>query len=156
MTSYDVFNGDADGLCALTQLRNAEPRESVLITGVKRDIDLLKQVQAQAGDVVTVLDVSLDKNREALEQVLAAGAEVFYADHHFAGEIPESEQLTAVINTAPDVCTSILVNSRLEGEFLAWAVVGAFGDNLHDSARKLAKPLDLGEEELQLLENLGT
>ena len=30
------------------------------------------------------------------------------------------------------------------------------GDNLHDSARKLATPLDLGEEELQLLENLGT
>ena len=88
MTSYDVFNGDADGLCALTQLRNAEPREAVLITGVKRDIELLKQVQAQAGDVVTVLDVSLDKNRAALEHVLAAGAEVFFADHHFAGDIP--------------------------------------------------------------------
>lgn len=25
MTHFDVFNGDADGLCALTQLRNAEP-----------------------------------------------------------------------------------------------------------------------------------
>jgi single-stranded DNA-specific DHH superfamily exonuclease len=156
MTYYDVFNGDADGICALTQLRNAEPRDSVLVTGVKRDIDLLKQVQAKPGDKITVLDVSLDKNREALEKVLEAGAEVFYADHHFAGEIPESEQLSALINTAPDVCTSILVNSRLDGEFLEWAVVGAFGDNLHDSARKLAAPLGLDEDATLLLNNLGT
>ena len=156
MTCYDVFNGDADGICALTQLRNAEPRQSVLITGVKRDIDLLKQVEAKAGDQITVLDVSLDKNREALERVLEAGAEVFYADHHFAGDIPESEQLTASINTAPDVCTSILVNSRLRGAFLEWAVVGAFGDNLHDSAQKLAKPLELDEAALELLKKLGT
>ena len=26
--NYDVFNGDADGICALIQLRLAEPRES--------------------------------------------------------------------------------------------------------------------------------
>ena len=37
----DVFNGDADGICALTQLRNAEPRNATLVTGVKRDIALL-------------------------------------------------------------------------------------------------------------------
>lgn len=156
MTYYDVFNGDADGICALTQLRNAQPRDSVLITGVKRDIDLLKQVQAKPGDQITVLDVSLDKNREALEQVLANGAEVFYADHHFAGEIPESEHLTASINTASDVCTSMLVNSRLRGAFLEWAIVGTFGDNLRDSAHTLAKPLELDSAALQILENLGT
>ena len=38
MTYYDVFNGDADGICALTQLRNAEPRESTIITGVTKDM----------------------------------------------------------------------------------------------------------------------
>ena len=70
MSHYDFFNGDADGICALTQLRNAEPRDSVLVTGVKRDINLLKQVEAQAGDVITVLDVSMDKNSEALGAVL--------------------------------------------------------------------------------------
>jgi len=156
MTCYDVFNGDADGICALTQLRNAEPRESVLITGVKRDIDLLKQVEAKAGDLITVLDVSLDKNRESLEQALASGAEIYYVDHHYAGEIPESDQLTVLINTAPDVCTSILVNACLDGAFLEWAVVGAFGDNLHDSARQLARPLALDQAALLLLENLGT
>ena len=44
MARYDVFNGDADGICALLQLRLAAPADSTLITGVKRDIDLLKPV----------------------------------------------------------------------------------------------------------------
>lgn len=155
MTHFDVFNGDADGLCALTQLRNADPREAELVTGVKRDINLLARVDAEAGSRVTVLDISLDKNREGLEKALAAGAEVFYCDHHFAGDIPDSEKLHAVINTAPDVCTSLLVNEYLKGQFLEWAVVGTFGDNLKDSARRIAKPLGLDEPRLQLLENLG-
>ncbi|GHD53921.1 hypothetical protein SAMN05216429_101155 [Marinobacter persicus] len=33
MPTYDVFNGDADGICALIQLRLAEPAETTLITG---------------------------------------------------------------------------------------------------------------------------
>jgi len=155
MMHFDVFNGDADGICALTQLRNAEPREAQLVTGVKRDINLLDRVQAADGSRVTVLDVSLDKNRDGLQRILAAGAEVFYCDHHFAGDIPESDKLQTVINTAPDVCTSILVNEHLNGAFREWAVVGAFGDNLQDSARRIARPLDLADDKLLRLENLG-
>ena len=156
MTYYDVFNGDADGICALTQLRNAQPVDSVLSTGVKRDISLLDQVDAAADDVITVLDVSMDKNRDALHAALGAGASVFYCDHHFAGEIPASDRLTALINTEPDVCTSILINGFLEGAFVEWAVVGAFGDNLHDSAERLARPLGLEAADLQRLKALGT
>ena len=155
MSYIDVFNGDADGICALTQLRNANPVESTLVTGVKRDIQLLDKISAQAGDQVTVLDVSLDKNRDGLTKALDAGAEVFYCDHHFAGDIPEHEKLTAVINTSADVCTSILVNNYLQGKFLEWAVVGAFGDNLKKSAHTLAKPLGLADGQLAQLENLG-
>lgn len=155
MKHFDVFNGDADGLCALAQLRNAEPREAELITGVKRDINLLERVEATAGSKVTVLDVSLDKNRAGLQRALEAGAEVFYCDHHFAGDIPSSDNLQAVINTAPDVCTSILVNEHLKGAFREWAVVGAFGDNLQASARSIARPLALPEDGLQQLESLG-
>ena len=69
--NYDLFNGDADGICALIQLRKAAPLESTLITGVKRDINLMAQVEASAGDQVTVLDVSMDKNKTALDRVLA-------------------------------------------------------------------------------------
>ncbi len=155
MTYIDCFNGDADGICALTQIRLKNPVESELITGVKRDISLVARVSANSGDIVTVLDVSLDKNRTALEQVLAAGAEVFYCDHHYAGEIPEHPKLTTNINTTPDVCTSLLVNHTLKGRYLAWAVVGTFGDNLHRTATSLAKPLELKDAELKQLQNLG-
>ncbi len=155
MTDYDVFNGDADGICSLVQLRNAEPRDSELITGVKRDIALLERVPAKAGDRVTVLDVSMDKNKQPLLKVLEEGAIVFYSDHHFAGDIPEHTNLTALINTASDVCTSLLINGQLKGQFAEWAVAGAFGDNLKKSAIAAAKPLSLSEEQLITLENLG-
>ena len=32
--NYDVFNGDADGICALIQLRLEEPLESILLPGL--------------------------------------------------------------------------------------------------------------------------
>jgi hypothetical protein len=156
MAIIDVFNGDADGICALTQLRNAAPADSVLVTGVKRDIALLEKVDARAGDRVTVLDLSLDKNREGLRQVLERGAAVFYVDHHFAGEIPRSDRLETLIDPAPDVCTSLLVDRHLGGRFTPWAVTGAFGDNLDASARALARPLGLGTDQLTSLQNLGT
>ncbi len=156
MNDIDVFNGDADGLCALHQLRLANPVDSELVTGVKRDIALLKQVQAKAGDEITVLDISLDKNRDALLSALDAGAKVRYFDHHFAGEIPKHPNFEAHINTDANVCTSLLVNDYLESAYLPWAVVAAFGDNLFDSARNAAQPLNLNEEQLSQLEHLGT
>ena len=42
--NIDVFNGDADGICALIQYRLAYPEKSTLVTGVKRDIKLLEKV----------------------------------------------------------------------------------------------------------------
>jgi single-stranded DNA-specific DHH superfamily exonuclease len=156
MSAIDVFNGDADGICALTQLRNAEPSDSLLVTGVKRDIALLERVEARAGDFVTVLDISLDKNRDGLEKLLAVGANVFYADHHFAGEIPASPRLESHIDPSPDICTSLLVDRHLEGKFALWAVTGAFGDNLDASARARAESLGIGADELDQLRDLGT
>lgn len=156
MADFDVFNGDADGICALTQLRLAEPRHARLVTGVKRDIELLDRVEAGTGDRVTVLDVSLDKNRADVQRLLDAGAEIFYADHHFAGEMPAGARFTALINEAPDVCTSLLVNGHLRSRYLPWAVTGAFGDNLRKSAEVLARGLGLSEAQLRQLEDLGT
>ena len=156
MGFIDVFNGDADGICALHQLRLASPVDSELVTGVKRDISLLKKVSAQSGDEVTVLDISLDKNRDELLRVLESGARVRYFDHHFAGEIPEHDQLETHINTDANVCTSLLVNGSLKNQFLPWAVVGAYGDNLYTSAETVAKPLQLSVEQLEQLKLLGT
>ena len=152
---YDVFNGDADGLCALHQLRLADPADSELITGPKRDIGLLKRVKAQAGDCVTVLDIALSKNREALDRLLAAGAHVRYFDHHQPGDIPEHPRFEAHIDTDANVCTSLLVNNYLQGRHLRWAVAAAFGDNLADAARQAAAPLGLPAERLSQLQSLG-
>jgi len=155
MSHIDVANGDADGLCALHQLRLAEPVDAALVTGVKRDIALIERVRAQSGDVVTVLDVSLERNRPALLRLLDAGVRVRYFDHHYAGEIPVHHGLEAHIETQGGTCTSILVDIHLAGRFRAWAVVAAFGDNLGDAARRLAQPLALTESRLEALGELG-
>lgn len=155
MAIIDCFNGDADGICALTQLRLHNPADSQLITGVKRDINLLKRVTANSGDMVNALDISLDKNRVDLERLLKQGASVFYCDHHYAGEIPTHPKLQAIINTSADVCTSLLVNQKLKGRYLEWAVTGTFGDNLKRAATGMAKGLDINSEQLNQLENLG-
>jgi len=153
--NFDVFNGDADGICALLQLRLAEPRESVLITGVKRDIGLLKNVEASAGDQVTVLDVSLDKNRQPLLDLLDKQVDVFYVDHHQAGEIPTHPRFNALIDIDANVCTSLLVDQYLNHQFSAWAVAAAFGDNLAESALRLAKNLNLTQADIDALHRLG-
>ena len=156
MAYIDIFNGDADGLCALLQLRRHTPLESSLVTGVKRDIQLLSRVEVAAGDQITVLDVSLDRNRSALIDVLERGAQVFYVDHHYAGDVPEHPSLEAIIDTSAEVCTSALVNRHLQGKFVEWAVVGAFGDNLEETATRLAQPLGLTTEQLDVARDLGT
>ena len=156
MSFIDVFNGDADGICALHQLRLAKPLESTLVTGVKRDINLLKKVNVSGNDNITVLDISLDKNRAELLQCLNRGANVLYFDHHFSGDIPQNKNLESHINTDANMCTSLLVNEYLNSEYLAWAVTAAFGDNLFIAAEEAAKPLHLAKEELEQLKLLGT
>jgi hypothetical protein len=155
MSNIDVFNGDADGMCALRQLRLAEPGNSQLVTGPKRDIALLERVHAGPGDVVTVLDVSLERNRAALVALLERGARVRYFDHHFAGEVPAHSNLEAVLDASRETCTSVLVDRWLGGRFRAWAVVGAFGDNLDEIALRLGGSLALGATELETLRELG-
>ncbi|MBA3013829.1 MAG: acetyltransferase [Proteobacteria bacterium] len=155
---YDVFNGDADGLCALHQLRLAEPRpEAELVTGVKRDISLLERLRgkAVAGDMVTVLDISMDSNKSALAELLLQGCQVLYVDHHFAGDIPDAPGLKANIDPSPEMCTSLIVNRLLGGRYLPWAVVAAFGDNLHAAACRSAAPLGLDDAQLAMLRELG-
>jgi len=156
MSHFDVFNGDADGICALIQLRQQNPLDSTRITGVKRDISLLQRVEAQTGDQITVLDISLDKNRDALLNVLKLGAEVQYFDHHYAGDIPDHPGLSAHIDTSPTTCTSLLVDQFLNGQYRAWAVTAAFGDNFYESAKAAARQLSLSEQELDQLRELGT
>lgn len=155
MEYIDVFNGDADGICALHQLRLAEPRPGArLVTGVKRDIALLGQLKGVSGAEIAVVDISLDRNREALLSLLES-CRVLYVDHHHAGELPRSENFSAHIDTDPGTCASLIVDGLLGGRFRTWALVGAFGDNLHSSARKASEGLGLSDETLDRLRELG-
>ncbi|RDU98538.1 DHHA1 domain-containing protein [Trinickia dinghuensis] len=153
--AYDVFNGDADGLCALHQLRLARPREAHWVTGVKRDVALLSRVPCEAGVDVTVLDVSLDANIDPLARLLDAGAHVAYFDHHSARRMFLHPRLQLEWDDSPDVCTSVIVDRTLGGRYRPWAIVGAFGDNLDATAHRLAMVQGLAEREVAWLRTLG-
>lgn len=155
MTHFDAFNGDADGICALHQLRLAEPKDAVLVSGVKRDIALLARIDAHDGDSVTALDVSLAVNRAPLVALLARGVRVEYFDHHHAGELPVHPNLRATIDASPRTCTGMIVDRHLGGRHRVWAVVAAFGDNLAPEARALAAPLGLDATACTALQELG-
>lgn len=156
---YSVFNGDADGIIALLQLHLSKnkpyPKGTTLITGVKRDISLLKQVDIELAKSVTVLDISLEKNNEALNLLLDKEVDVFYVDHHRAGDVPQSTFLTTLIDTDANTCTGLLINKHLNGEFVNWAITAAFGDNMKASAQTLAQQNNLSVDQQALLEELG-
>ena len=153
---YDIFNGDADGIFALHQYRLKYPLpDSRLITGVKRDIRLLSQIESVQNSQLAVFDISLDSNRHALVHLLQQNNTVVYFDHHFAGDIPQSPHLQTHIDPSPDTCTSMLVNAALAGKYCLWAICGAFGDNLHSLANRHAKEQGLTEHQTWQLQELG-
>jgi len=152
----DVFNGDADGLSALVQLRLATPLRSELVTGVKRDINLLKRVNADADTHITVLDLSFEKNVEDIERLLDEGASIEYIDHHKTGELLKHDLLMCHIDLSAETCTSLIVDKQLEGQYREWAITGAFGDNLTAVAQQLGELSGINEPDLVLLQKLGT
>lgn len=153
----DVFNGDADGICALQQLRLHMPSPHArLVTGVKRDVALLERLGDTSGCRITVLDISLDRNREALARLLSQGNRIFYADHHYSGAIPASGALEAHIDPSPLVYTSLIVDRLLGGAYPTWAIVGAFGDDLNEVAHRYARGIGLDGEAATILTEIGT
>lgn len=160
MTAFDIFNGDADGICSLLQLRLSSPRDAVLVSGVKRKVDLLKNLPSnhtiRQGDEITVLDISMLKNQSGLETVLTQGAKVFYADHHQSGDIPKHPNLSAHINLSPDTCTGLIINKHLDNRYFLWALTAAFGDNLIDKANLLGSEKNIAPGTLEVIKKLGT
>ncbi len=153
---FDVFNGDADGIFSLQQLRLATPIEkTTLITGVKRDIALLDKITEATGCTITVLDISLDRNRDTLLNLLNRDNRVLYVDHHYAGDIPEADALEHHIEPSAKTCTSLIVNDLLQGRYSRWAVCGAFGDNLDEQANLLAATTAMNEKEVMALKEMG-
>lgn len=141
MADFDLFNGDADGIFSLLQLRQVEPRpDAARITGVKRDTQLFKQIadRVRPGDRITALDIGMARNSAGLASVLETGAKVFFCDHHPTGDIPESDNLTVLMDASAETCTAYLIDQRLDGAKSAWAICGAYGDNFQALAAKIA------------------
>ena len=162
-----------------------DPARVEVVTGLKREIGLLERIalpiapahaerQVPRGAPVSprgrraggegadarplqlrVFDIALGRNRPALDRLLAAGATVRWFDHHHPGVVPEHPRLRAVIDTAPDTCTSLIVDRELRGAHRRWAVAAAFGDNLTAVAHALGVAGGLGERELAQLRELG-
>ncbi|RZF77295.1 DHH family phosphoesterase [Pseudoalteromonas sp. CO109Y] len=153
--NYDIFNGDADGIMALLQLQLANPVESVKVTGVKRDIQLLKKITPKAGDNIRVLDISMEKNMAELHDALCVGARVMYVDHHKAGDIPNHANLFAHIDLDANMCTSLIVSDLIDKQYHLWAITAAYGDNLFAKADNEADKLGLTELEKSQLKAFG-
>ncbi|WP_196137775.1 DHH family phosphoesterase [Aliikangiella sp. G2MR2-5] len=159
MKVYDVFNGDADGIFSLIQLRKSNPvkGEHHLVTGVKRDIKLLSKIDTNnlSGSHINALDISFDKNVKDVERLLEAGASVFYCDHHKADSLFEHQSLQSIIDTSAFVCTGLLINKHIEGKHALWALAALFGDGLDKSAYEFAKQCELDSSDIEAIKNLG-
>ena len=155
MSRWYAFNGDADGLCALQQLRLDDPGPARLVTGVKRDVQLVKRLECVRGDEATILDIALDQNRDDVRRLLENDVTVRYFDHHYPGDVPRHARFHGHIDTAADVCTSILVDRHRDGRHSAWAIVAAFGDGLEVVAGGQARTHGYSSQDAAVLRRLG-
>ena len=128
-----AFNGDADGICSMVQWGLIHGIDGNVVTGVKRDIELLKKIVPDDGDEIIVMDISLARNHSRASELIQRGIKITWFDHHLAGEpIPG---LKSNINTSPKVCTARIIESYL-GVESDWAQVALHGDGLSEHSSK--------------------
>jgi hypothetical protein len=151
---FDVCNGDADGLTAVRQWRLHDTNPATLITGMKRQTALLERVP-DCADEVLVCDLSIARNRQALNRLLNAGAHVRYFDHHLSADVPTHVKFEKHLDADPELCTSLLMDRWLGGRFHAWALVGAYGDALTGVAHRRAAAAGYDGEQRAALRRLG-
>lgn len=153
MAEYEVFNGDADGILSLKIASLRDPRPNAkLVTGLKRDINLLKKIPDGKHDL-RVFDISAEKNLDDIERLLNCGSSILYFDHHRAGHLPEHPSLRTAIDFSPKVCTACLVHRWADNLGADWAAAAAYGDNLPDLAGELTG--NRSDSERQTLKRLG-
>jgi len=73
----------------------------------------------QAGDKLTVLDMSLDKTAILARLAGESGRGVLRRSS-LCGQIPDHPGLTVLINTDANICSSLLMDAYLNHRFTAW------------------------------------
>ena len=150
---YDFFNGDADGMISLHQFRMYCPANTIKHTGIKRDIDLLRYAAGLHDTKLYVFDLSLESNETHVSHALANGNKLVWFDHHTPGALLDHENIKCYIDTDPNVCTSWLVDQYIDGMHRPWTIAGAYGDNLHELAKKINPSFT--DERMSMLKMLG-
>ena len=117
MTHYDVFNGDADGMCALHQLRLAAPRDcrcsSPAPSATSRCSRGCGAREATASRCSTSRSTS---TATALDALLARGVRVTVVRSPLRRRRARAPATRRQRSTpAPDVCTAMLVDRHLGG-----------------------------------------
>ncbi|RJU87025.1 MAG: hypothetical protein DWC02_03600 [Candidatus Poseidoniales archaeon] len=128
-----AYNGDADGICSMVQWGLVHGIDGNTVTGVKRDIELLKKINPENGDEIIVMDISLARNHSKASELIQSDIKMTWFDHHLAGE--PIVGLEAHIDTSSDVCTARIVESYL-GVKSDWAQVALHGDGLSEHSSK--------------------
>jgi hypothetical protein len=155
MTNKFVFNGDADGICAAHQLYLKNPLDFEAITGVKRDIALLKKIEQVSDADIAVLDIAIEKNLPSLKNLLDQNCRILWFDHHISHQQPEHENIEYHNETEADVNTSLLVSRYLGEPISPWTVVGLFGDNMRAAAEIIAENLGMDSSQISDLKRMG-
>jgi hypothetical protein len=151
---YVVFNGDADGICAAHQYCLGKSIEFESVTGVKRDISLLKKIKSLQNGNISVFDIAIEKNFPELEKLLINGCSIRWFDHHVSDPLPQHDHLICHIDTSPLVNTAFLVSQYLATPS-SWAIIGLCGDNILKTAEGLAKDLNLSRNDYTRLYEAG-
>lgn len=151
-----LFNGDADGLIGQHLLYLSGLRPSLRITGMKRDLALLRRLPESFRGDVHVLDIGFKANAKDAEAFLArrAGSLTWY-DHHESGPLLESPEFKAHIHPTRGQCTGLIVNAVLGHRYDLWAAAAAFGDNQVSSAQAVLARHALDEADTLALRQLG-
>lgn len=155
LKQIDVFNGDADGLCALQQYRLNFPMLAHRVTGVKRDIQLLEKISDYENSQLNVFDISFDSNFEGVRQLLARNNRIIFFDHHSASMRFDHPDLELHCNSDSQTCTSLIVCDYTEARYTDWALVGCYGDGLDQKADQLAKQWGYSQLQCAQFRELG-
>lgn len=153
MKYYDLFNGDADGLISLHQYRMFFPKNSKPISGVKRDVKLLRHMLDVKNSNITVFDVSHRSNMDYVEPILAKGNKITWFDHHEADYYITTSNFRMNLDTDPSCCTSWLVDQYIDGAHRPWTIAGAYGDNLDQLVERINPAFS--QQTLDILKEVG-
>jgi hypothetical protein len=118
----DVFNGDADGLFAAHQLRLAEPgpdpAAGAVVTGLKREIACSNRIDVPAGRRDATARASTSRSAATAPRSSACSRRArpcAGSTTTMPATCPRHPRLRAHIDTAPETCTSLIVDRELRG-----------------------------------------